>query len=69
MRTDSQKNSTSDKISYVLNPRQPHSKHTKKILALFDDGYTYGEIAARLSLNPLHVFDIIHSHLRRMVGV
>jgi len=36
---------------------------------MFDDGYTYGEIAARLGLEPLQVLDIIHGQLRRMVGV
>jgi len=54
----------SDKISYVYPVRRAHARHTRKILNLFDDGWTYQEIAEQLSLDPVQVFEVIQSTLR-----
>jgi DNA-binding NarL/FixJ family response regulator len=67
MSSQKRKNLGSDKIYNVFNALQPHDRRTKRIISLFDDGYTYHEIADQLKLNPITVFDTVYLTLRRTI--
>jgi hypothetical protein len=69
MKTQVRRNSASDKIYNVVNTLQPHNRRTKKIISLFDDGYTFEEIADQIKQSPIKVLDIIYAHLRRTLEV
>ena len=60
------KQSTSDKISNVYSLRATHPRRTiSAVIRLYDDGWTFREIAERLKLASQNVAEIVTGHLKR----